>query len=97
MRVTISATAVPVPLTESPLRLNIVTASPMANASTNLLAVEVKKTEKVSLTQVLRDYISNAYAEHPDLYTDDFRVLDELRMDCIHLGSQHNALNRLIK
>ncbi|KAJ2964193.1 hypothetical protein NQZ79_g843 [Umbelopsis isabellina] len=69
----------------------------MANASTNLLAVEVKKTEKVSLTQVLRDYISNAYAEHPDLYTDDFRVLDELRMDCIHLGSQHNALNRLIK
>ncbi|CAO3682458.1 unnamed protein product [Umbelopsis vinacea] len=69
----------------------------MANASTNLLAVDVKKTEKVALTQVLRDYISNAYAEHPDLYTDDFRVLDELRMDCIHLGAQHNALNRLIK
>ncbi|CAO3677492.1 unnamed protein product [Umbelopsis ramanniana] len=69
----------------------------MANATTNLLAVEVKRTEKVALTQVLRDYISNAYAEHPDLYTDDFRVLDELQMDCIHLGAQHNALNRLIK
>ncbi|ORY96823.1 BRO1-like domain-domain-containing protein [Syncephalastrum racemosum] len=62
-----------------------------------MLAVPTKRTQRVSWTPYLRKYISNGYAEHPDLYTDDFRVLDELRNDCIYMDSSEKALNRLIK
>ncbi|CAO3587926.1 unnamed protein product [Absidia cylindrospora] len=65
--------------------------------SANMLACEVKRTEKLTWTPYLREYISNGYAEHPDLYTDDFRLLDELRNDCIYVESNEKALNRLIK
>ncbi|KAL1921126.1 uncharacterized protein VTP21DRAFT_10842 [Calcarisporiella thermophila] len=63
----------------------------------NILAIDFKTTERISLTPYLRQYVSNAYAEHPDLYTDDYRVLDELRGDCVHLEVHQNALNRLLK
>ncbi|GAA5797709.1 hypothetical protein HPULCUR_003101 [Helicostylum pulchrum] len=64
---------------------------------TNMLACSPKKTERIIWTPYLREYISNGYAEHPDLYTDDFRVLDELRNDCIYMETNEKALNRLIK
>ncbi|KAI7896112.1 BRO1-like domain-containing protein [Mucor mucedo] len=62
-----------------------------------MLACSPKKTERIIWTPYLREYISNGYAEHPDLYTDDFRVLDELRNDCIYMETNEKALNRLIK
>ncbi|KAF7721506.1 pH-response regulator protein palA/rim20, partial [Apophysomyces ossiformis] len=62
-----------------------------------MLAAQVKCTERVTWTPFLREYISNGYAEHPDLYTDDFRILDELRNDCIYMETNEKALNRLIK
>lgn len=67
------------------------------NITTNMLAISSKKTERIIWTPYLREYISNGYAEHPDLYTDDFRVLDELRNDCIYMETNQKALNRLIK
>ncbi|KAI8382982.1 BRO1-like domain-containing protein [Blakeslea trispora] len=68
-----------------------------STAATNMLALWPKKTEKVTWTPYLREYISNGYAEHPDLYTDDFRVLDELRNDCIYMEVSEKALGRYIK
>ncbi|ORX60275.1 BRO1-domain-containing protein [Hesseltinella vesiculosa] len=62
-----------------------------------MLYCPVKRTDKLSWTPFLREYISNGYAEHPDLYTDDFRLLDELRNDCIYVEQTEKALNRLIK
>ncbi|KAG0100609.1 pH-response regulator protein palA/rim20 [Podila epicladia] len=66
-------------------------------AVSNILAVEFKKTEQLSMTKSLSDYISTSYAEHPDTYQDDFRVLDELRADIVNLEPHQNALNRLLK
>ncbi|KAI7851286.1 BRO1-like domain-containing protein [Circinella umbellata] len=63
----------------------------------NMLSNKTKQTERLTWTPHLRKYISNGYAEHPDLYTDDFRVLDELRNDCIYMEASEKALNRLIK
>lgn len=68
-----------------------------SSTETNMLASSPKKTERIVWTPYLREYISNGYAEHPDLYTDDFRVLDELRNDCIYMETNEKALNRLIK
>ncbi|KAF9973737.1 pH-response regulator protein palA/rim20 [Actinomortierella ambigua] len=68
----------------------------MASAS-NILHVDFKKTDNVAMTKSLSDYISTSYAEHPDAYQDDFRVLDELRADIVNLEPHQNALNRLLK
>ncbi|KAI7861409.1 hypothetical protein BDF14DRAFT_1870088 [Spinellus fusiger] len=64
---------------------------------TNILSNVMKRTEKIAWTPYLRDYISNGYAEHPDIYVDDFRLLDELRNDCISMEFSVKALNRMIK
>lgn len=69
----------------------------MQRTTVNMLSCPSKKTERVSWTPYLREYISNKYAEHPDLYTDDFRVLDELRNDCVFAEVNEKTLNRLIK
>lgn len=66
-------------------------------AMSNLLAIDFKRTETLSMTKALSDYISTSYAEHPDTYQDDFRVLDELRADIVNLEPHQNALNRLLK
>ncbi|KAF9412101.1 Rhophilin, Rho GTPase binding protein, partial [Podila epigama] len=65
--------------------------------SSNILAIAFKKTEQLSMTKSLSHYISTSYAEHPDTYQDDFRVLDELRADIVNLEPHQNALNRLLK
>ncbi|KAF9114815.1 pH-response regulator protein palA/rim20 [Mortierella sp. AM989] len=69
----------------------------MAATMSNLLAIDFKRTEPLSMTKSLSDYISTSYAEHPDAYQDDFRVLDELRADIVNLEPHQNALNRLLK
>ncbi|CAG8477414.1 9472_t:CDS:10, partial [Racocetra persica] len=63
----------------------------------NILAVDFKQTERIALKTTLRDYISYSYDEHPDIYTDDLRILDELRTDCLNLEVHQNALYRLQK
>ncbi len=69
----------------------------MAAATSNILAIDFKRTEPLSMTKSLSEYISTSYAEHPDTYQDDFRVLDELRADIVNLEPHQNALNRLLK
>ncbi|KAF8923241.1 pH-response regulator protein palA/rim20 [Dissophora ornata] len=59
------------------------------------MAIDFKKTEPLSMAKSLSDYISISYAEHPDSYQDDFRILDELRADIVNLEPHQNALNRL--
>jgi len=63
----------------------------------NIATVPFKSTKRIQLIPLLRDYISYSYGEHPDAYVDDFRILDELRSDCVALEADRNALNRLLK
>ncbi|CAJ0760622.1 6259_t:CDS:10 [Entrophospora sp. SA101] len=69
----------------------------MAPKLSNIVSLNFKQTERIALTKVLREYVLKAYGEHPDAYTDDFRVLDELRTDCLNLEVHRNALHRLLK
>ncbi|ORX79707.1 BRO1-domain-containing protein [Basidiobolus meristosporus CBS 931.73] len=65
--------------------------------TTNIIAVDLKKTESVQLTKPLREYIANSYSEPPDLYVDDYRVIEALRADCVNAEVHQNSLNRLIR
>ncbi|CAG8461462.1 7083_t:CDS:10 [Funneliformis caledonium] len=67
------------------------------SGSINILTIDFKRTERIGLTTALREYISYNYNDHPDNFTDDFRVLDELRTDCLNLEVHQNALHRLLK
>ncbi|KAK9722599.1 pH-response regulator protein palA/rim20, variant 2 [Basidiobolus ranarum] len=65
--------------------------------TTNILAIDLKKTESVQLTKPLREYIADSYSEPPELYVDDYRVIEALRADCVNAEVHQNSLNRLIK
>ncbi|KAJ1732428.1 pH-response regulator protein palA/rim20 [Coemansia biformis] len=50
-----------------------------ANEKSMLLAVTFKATAKTVYAKALAEYIASSYAEPPEAYRDDLRVLDELR------------------
>ncbi|KAJ1965529.1 pH-response regulator protein palA/rim20 [Dipsacomyces acuminosporus] len=47
--------------------------------NSTLLVVKAKTTEKTVYSRALAEYIASSYAEPPEAYRDDLRVLDELR------------------
>ncbi|KAJ2403029.1 pH-response regulator protein palA/rim20 [Coemansia sp. RSA 2559] len=49
------------------------------NNNSTLLAVRFKTTERTIYATPLSNYIASSYAEPPEAYRDDLRVLDELR------------------
>ncbi|KAJ2000169.1 pH-response regulator protein palA/rim20 [Coemansia thaxteri] len=49
------------------------------NDKSTLLTVKLKATEKSVYARALSEYIASSYAEPPEAYRDDLRVLDELR------------------
>ncbi|KAJ3050740.1 pH-response regulator protein palA/rim20 [Rhizophlyctis rosea] len=66
-------------------------------ASTNMLAVDFKRTERLSLAPPIKSYIQTAYAEDPDQYIDDFRALEALRGDIVVPDVHQASLNKLLK
>ncbi|KAJ1940617.1 pH-response regulator protein palA/rim20 [Linderina macrospora] len=50
-----------------------------SNDNSTLLCVKFKATEKSVYSKALAEYIASSYAEPPETYRDDLRVLDELR------------------
>ncbi|KAJ2714904.1 pH-response regulator protein palA/rim20 [Coemansia spiralis] len=50
-----------------------------ANDKSVLLAVPFKATDRTAYARALAEYIASSYAEPPEAYRDDLRVLDELR------------------
>ncbi|KAJ1664129.1 pH-response regulator protein palA/rim20, partial [Coemansia sp. RSA 1646] len=49
------------------------------NDNSTLLAVKFKTTERTIFATPLANYIASSYAEPPEAYRDDLRILDELR------------------
>ncbi|KAJ2701669.1 pH-response regulator protein palA/rim20 [Coemansia sp. IMI 209128] len=49
------------------------------NDQSTLLTVRLKTTERTAYAKALSEYIASSYAEPPEAYRDDLRVLDELR------------------
>ncbi|KAJ2855650.1 pH-response regulator protein palA/rim20 [Coemansia erecta] len=68
------------------------------NSNSALLAVKFKTTEKTVFFKSLSDYIASSYAEPPEAYRDDLRVLDELRQAATStLDINNNVLKRNIR
>ncbi|KAJ3022133.1 pH-response regulator protein palA/rim20 [Thoreauomyces humboldtii] len=66
-------------------------------STTNMLPVDFKRSERLSLAPPIKDYIATAYAEDPDVYIDDFRNLEALRGDILTPDVHPASLNKLLK
>ncbi|KAJ1744260.1 pH-response regulator protein palA/rim20 [Coemansia sp. RSA 1086] len=70
----------------------------VSNDSSSILAVRFKTTEKTVYKQALAEYIASSYAEPPEAYRDDLRVLDELREAATaSFDANSNVLKRNIR
>ncbi|KAJ2851452.1 pH-response regulator protein palA/rim20 [Coemansia brasiliensis] len=70
----------------------------VSNDSSSILAVRFKTTEKTIYKQALAEYIASSYAEPPEAYRDDLRVLDELREAATaSFDANSNVLKRNIR
>ncbi|KAJ3128065.1 pH-response regulator protein palA/rim20 [Nowakowskiella sp. JEL0407] len=59
-----------------------------------LFSVPSKKSPECSLVPALRSYIKSSYREDPDVYLDDFRLLQELRAE---VASTNASLSKILE
>ncbi|KAJ2828014.1 pH-response regulator protein palA/rim20, partial [Coemansia erecta] len=70
----------------------------VSNDNSTMFAVKFKATEKTIFNKALAEYIASSYAEPPEAYRDDLRVLDELREAATAaLDGNPNVLKRNIR
>lgn len=65
-------------------------------ASRNILQLPFARTHPVQLSAALKQYISSKYDQHPDMFADDLREIDELRADAVNVHEPHvSGIKRL--
>ncbi|TPX34133.1 hypothetical protein SeMB42_g07358 [Synchytrium endobioticum] len=63
----------------------------------NFINVDLKRTELVSLSSPIKNYIAQTYAHDPELYNDDCRSLDSLRSHVMAIHVHASSLATLQK
>ncbi|KIW05353.1 uncharacterized protein PV09_03869 [Verruconis gallopava] len=66
------------------------TLSKMA-VSTNILSLPFRRSQNVSLSSAIKQYISTKYDQHPDVFAADLEAIDQLRSDAIHAVEPHSS------
>ncbi|KAL8409574.1 hypothetical protein RB594_007860 [Gaeumannomyces avenae] len=57
--------------------------------TTNQLAVPFRRATHLSYAPAVRQYISNKYDQHPDMFRKDIEVIDALRRDAVNVREAH--------
>lgn len=57
--------------------------------SSNILFLPFRRTVNVSLSDAIKQYISTKYDQHPDMFTKDLQMIDQLRTAAIHVLEPH--------
>ncbi len=57
--------------------------------SSNILSLPFRKTNSLSLSTAIKQYISSKYDQHPDMFKQDLEVIDALRRDAVHVREPH--------
>jgi programmed cell death 6-interacting protein len=66
-------------------------------SSRNILFLPFRRTHTVSLSEAIKQYISTKYDQHPDMFTVDLGVVDQLRTEAIHVKEPHASGIRKIQ
>ena len=57
----------------------------------NILTIPFRKTHAVSLSEALKEYISEKYDQHPDMFAQDLETIDELRTEAVTVQEPHTS------
>src|SRR5271155_2288103 len=62
----------------------------------NILQLPFRRTHPVNLSAAIKQYISTKYDQHPEMFADDLRLIDELRGDATNVQEAHvSGIKRL--
>ena len=59
--------------------------------STNILQIPFRRTQSLRLSDTIRTYISNTYDQHPDSFSRDLEIIDELRKEACDALEPHSS------
>tara|TARA_R110002060_G_scaffold47322_2_gene58426 strand:- start:572 stop:829 length:258 start_codon:yes stop_codon:yes gene_type:complete len=59
--------------------------------SSNILSLPFRKTNSLSLSTAIKQYISSKYDQHPDMFKQDLEVIDALRRDAVYVREPHTS------
>ncbi|CZS90214.1 probable pH-response regulator palA protein [Rhynchosporium agropyri] len=57
--------------------------------ASNIISLPFRKTNSVSLSEAIKQYISSKYDQHPDMFKEDLEVIDALRRDAVFVREPH--------
>ena len=57
----------------------------------NILPIPFRRTHAVLLSDALKQYISNKYDQHPDMFKHDLEAIDTLRVDAVTSLEAHTS------
>lgn len=60
-------------------------------STSNVLSLPFRKSTQISLSNSIRQYISQKYDQHPDMFRHDLQVIDSLRRDAINVREAHQS------
>jgi programmed cell death 6-interacting protein len=60
-------------------------------STSNVLSLPFRKSTQISLSNSIRQYISQKYDQHPDIFHHDLQVIDSLRRDAINVRETHES------
>ncbi|RMJ26435.1 hypothetical protein PHISP_02707 [Aspergillus sp. HF37] len=65
--------------------------------ASNILQVPFRRSQTLSLSDAITQYISSKYDQHPDMFADDLMIIDRLRNEAINVQEPHvSGISRLV-
>lgn len=61
----------------------------LIDSGSNILSLPFRKTNTISLSDAIKQYISSKYDQRPDMFKQDLQVIDALRRDAVHVREPH--------
>ncbi|EGE08160.1 pH-response regulator protein palA/RIM20 [Trichophyton equinum CBS 127.97] len=59
--------------------------------ASSILQLPFRRSHNVSLSDAMKQYISTKYDQHPDMFAEDFIIIDQMRSDAISLQEPHES------
>lgn len=65
--------------------------STVLNSGSNILVLPFRKSNSLTLSTAIKQYISSKYDQHPDMFKQDLEVIDALRRDAVNVREPHTS------
>lgn len=74
-----------------PCHASSVTQTDLAMQSSNILQIPFRRTHVTQLSEAIKVQIGTTFDQHPDLFTRDLEIIDQLRKDAVNALEPHSS------